>query len=199
MTPEHSPADTTPTINQPDTEFPPVTLLQWLVLFGVATTTFAIDHLTKWIIVQSLEVRETWVPLPFLENIFDITYIRNTGAAFGLAQRFGNVFLVIAIVVTGVIIHYYRRLPHNYWILRIALGMMMGGALGNAADRVIRGYVVDMFHLHGWPIFNIADSVVVMGVLIWVIVLWWEDRPKSQPTTEAESASDTEALNNDAI
>ncbi len=153
------------------------------MLLSVATLAFTVDQVSKWVIVTSLELREHWVPLSALEDIFDITYTRNTGAAFGLGQEFGNVFLVIAVVVVGVILYYYRTLEAN-WVIRVALGLMMGGAIGNAVDRVFRGYVVDFLHLHGWPIFNVADSVVVLGVALWVAVLWWEDRQLPDEETD---------------
>lgn len=170
-------------------------LWRWGLFISVAVTAFALDHFVKWLVVRNLSLYETWVPLKFLENIFDITYTRNTGAAFGMGQRFSDVFLVLAFVVTGIIAYYYRQIPDGYWLLRMALGMMVGGALGNAIDRVLRGYVVDMFHVHRFPIFNVADSMVVVGVLIWAIILWREDQnlqaqakqnPPAQPDSPPE-------------
>lgn len=152
------------------------TFLEWTVLLGVALLTIALDQLTKWIIVQSMEYRETRNIMPLLEGIFDITYTRNTGAAFGLAQQFGNIFLLIAIVVVAAILYYYRELPAGVWPMRVALGLQMGGAVGNAFDRITRGYVVDFFHLHGWPIFNVADSAIVVGVALLILTMWWYDR-----------------------
>ncbi len=165
--------------------------IHWFLLIMVVGSTLCVDQLTKWVVVRSLQPGETWVPIPFLEGIFDITYTRNTGAAFGMGQNFGNVFLVIALVVSVVIIYYYRSLPRGEWLIRIGVGLMMGGALGNnAIDRVFRGYVVDFFHLHGWPIFNVADSSIVMGVALWVAVMWWQERQQqSQVENETEEAS----------
>jgi signal peptidase II len=149
---------------------------QWVFLFSIAGLTILVDQLTKWVIVRNLDYGETWTLVKALENVFDLTYTRNTGAAFGLAQDFSNLFLLIAVIVVGAIVYYYRRLPKGVWWIRVALGLQMGGALGNALDRVVRGYVVDFFHFHFWPIFNIADSAIVLGVVLLVIVLWWQDR-----------------------
>lgn len=163
----------------PTTEAPTSTAatpLQWVLLFGVAALTIITDQISKWIVVQSLDYGETWVPIPALKRIFDITYTRNTGAAFGMAQEFGNIFLLIAVVVVGAIVYYYRKLPTGSWLVRLTLGLQMGGALGNALDRITRGYVVDFFHVHGYPIFNVADSSIVVGVVVLVALLWWEDR-----------------------
>lgn len=153
-----------------------ITTRDWVILFSVALATLGLDQVTKWLVVRSLGYLETWEPLPALSGIFDITYTRNTGAAFGMAQDFGNIFLIIAVVVVAAILYYYRQLPAELWIMKVALGLQMGGAVGNALDRITRGYVVDFFHLHGWPIFNIADSAVVVGVVVLIIAMWWHER-----------------------
>ncbi|MCB9437225.1 MAG: signal peptidase II [Anaerolineales bacterium] len=162
-----------------------VTWRHWLLLFGVAALTLVSDQLSKWLVVRSLDLGETWVPIPLLEGIFDLTYTQNTGAAFGLGQNFSYGFLLIALVVSAFIIYYYRQLPPRSWMVRILMGLMMGGALGNAVDRVTRGYVVDFFYLHGWPIFNIADSIIVVSVGIWVVLIWWEEHQQKAPAEEA--------------
>ncbi|MCI0712725.1 MAG: signal peptidase II [Chloroflexi bacterium] len=152
----------------------------WAILLGVALLTIILDQITKWIVVQSLDYSETWEPIAALSGIFDITYTRNTGAAFGMAREFGGIFLIIAIAVVGAILYYYRTLPEGNVLMRIALGLQMGGAVGNAVDRVTRGFVVDFFHLHGWPIFNIADSAIVVGVVVLIITMWWYERQQEQ-------------------
>ena len=179
--------DTHPTKDEFLTQ-PIASLQQWLLLAMIVGLTLITDHITKRIVINSLSYGESWVPVGFLNGIFDITYTRNTGAAFGMGQRFGNVFLIIAVIVVIAIIYYYRYLPEGTWLVRLALGLQMGGALGNAIDRVFRGYVVDFFHVHGFPIFNIADSSIVVGTIILVAVLWWEDRQHSET---AENTTDT--------
>lgn len=171
------------------TEREMVTWRHWLLLFGVAALALISDQLSKWLVVRSLELGETWVPIPLLEGIFDLTYTQNTGAAFGLGQNFSYGFLLIALVVSAFIIYYYRQLPPHSWIIRVLMGLMMGGALGNAVDRVTRGYVVDFFYLHGWPIFNIADSIIVVSVGIWVVLIWWEEHQQKTPVEEPTTHS----------
>jgi signal peptidase II len=159
----------------------------WAILLGVALFTIIVDQITKGIVVQSLNYSETWEPIPALSGIFDITYTRNTGAAFGMARDFGGIFLIIAIVVVGAILYYYRTLPEGVTLIRVALGLQMGGAVGNAVDRVTRGFVVDFFHLHGWPIFNIADSSIVVGVGVLIITMWWYERQQEQSSSDDPS------------
>ncbi len=162
----------------------------WWILISVAAVTFVLDQITKWLVVRHLAYGETWVFWSALSGIFDITYTRNTGAAFGVGQGQGNIFLVIAIVVSAIIIFSYRQLPQGSWPVRISMGMMMGGALGNAMDRIRFGYVVDFFHLHGWPIFNIADSAIVCGVLFWMISAWWAERQQVHENIVADASTD---------
>lgn len=171
----------------------PLRPVPWWILLLVGAVTLIIDQFTKQIVVHNLDFRETWVPIAALEGIFDFTYTRNTGAAFGIAQGLGNIFLVIAMIVTGIIIYYYRDLPDRTWPVRVAMGLMLGGALGNAVDRVRLGYVVDFFHVHGWPIFNVADSAISVGVALWLMLAWWYERqPRQQPQTTHGSASTAE-------
>lgn len=164
------------------------TPLQWAVLFLTVLTTITLDQITKLIVVRNLELYERVVPIPALERVFNFTYTRNTGAAFGLFSSASNVFMVIAFIASIVIIYYYRQVEGqtlSAWLMRIAMGMQMGGALGNALDRVTRGYVVDFIHVFyepyfDYPVFNIADSAVVIGVLTLIFLLWQEDRKKKQ-------------------
>lgn len=166
----------------------------WWILLLVSVLTFVLDQLTKWLVVQNLDYGETWEFWPLLSGIFDLTYTRNTGAAFGLGQGRGNIFLLIAVVVSGIIVFSYRQLPHGSWPVRVSMGMMMGGALGNAIDRVRYGYVIDFLHVHGFPIFNIADSAIVVGVVIWMIAAWWEEQQQAKAVVADPSTEETKPL-----
>jgi signal peptidase II len=137
-----------------------------LLLVGVACVTFAIDRASK-IAVQNL------VPLGesrrLANGLVYISHAQNTGAAFSLGPSLGNVFLLFAVVATVVIVYYNRHVPsHEIWT-RVALGMVMGGALGNAVDRVVAGSVTDFIDFRIWPVFNLADSAIVVGtgILLW--------------------------------
>ena len=171
------------------------TLFQWALLFTVALTVILLDQLTKWIVVNNLSLYETYAPIPAFERFFHFTFVRNTGAAFGLFSFAGNVFMVVAVIASGVIIYYYRQVEGKSlgaWLMRLAMGMQMGGALGNALDRVTRGYVVDFIHVFyepyfDYPVFNIADCGVVIGVLMLIFLLWQEDKKRKQAEAPPES------------
>jgi signal peptidase II len=172
----------------------------WLLLLGVAALTLAADRLSKWFISQNLSLYESWhPPVPILRQIFSLTYTTNTGAAFGLFPDQGLLFIVIALIVVTAILFYYRHLPKGYALARVALGLQLGGALGNLVDRLRQGYVVDFVDLnfwpmHDWPVFNVADSAIVVGVVLLAVTMLWEDRveqdSESKPA-ENDTASES--------
>ncbi|HYN87882.1 MAG TPA: signal peptidase II, partial [Ardenticatenaceae bacterium] len=139
---------------------------RWL-LWPVALLVFVADQATKLIVARELALWESWRPFEeFPLSIFAITHISNTGAAFGILPNASLFFVVVAIVVSGAIAYYYRRLPSHHWWLFLSLGLQLGGALGNLVDRLRLGYVVDFIEVGIWPIFNVADSSIVVGVLL---------------------------------
>ncbi|NJL92778.1 MAG: signal peptidase II [Anaerolineae bacterium] len=167
---------------------------QWAFLFGIAFLTLLLDQISKAVVVANLALYERRVPIPALADVFNITYTRNTGAAFGILPFASNVFLVIAVVASLFILYFYRKIEGRAWLIRAALGLQMGGALGNALDRITRGYVVDFLHVFyepyfNYPVFNLADSAIVIGVGILIILLWREDQ---QPRTAPAESSNSE-------
>lgn len=146
-------------------------LVGLLIVSGII---FVSDRITKNMVVSSMAYGESWAPIPGFERIFRFTYITNSGAAFGLFPDSGVIFILVAIIVTGAIVYYYPMV--NNWWVRIALGLQLGGALGNLWDRVFNdGEVIDFADLGFWPIFNIADISIVIGVIILAIWLWQQD------------------------
>lgn len=136
---------------------------------------FALDQATKFLVVQNIPLHGSWSFFPGLAKIFQLTFITNTGAAFGMFPQLGGVFMVVAIVVIASIIIFYHHLPTaNFWV-RISLGLQLGGALGNLLDRITRGYVVDFVDIGFWPIFNVADLSIVFGVTLLAYCLWNEE------------------------
>ena len=140
---------------------------QYLTLFIVASVVIAVDQLTKTIALANFEDE----PKDVIEGVltFRITY--NSGGAFGLLQGLPGVFLVATIVAAVVILFWVRNLDRPHWM--VPLGMVLGGGMGNLIDRVVRstdGQVVDFIDFHVWPVFNVADACIVIGV-VWLIFL----------------------------
>ncbi|MGQ9627599.1 MAG: signal peptidase II [Anaerolineae bacterium] len=151
------------------------------VLFPLfAFLTLAVDQLSKYIVSSTLNPGQSWNPIPSLEKWISITYITNTGAAFGLFPQQGLIFMTIAILVVIAILIYQRHLSAERWLVRLSLGLQLGGALGNLSDRIrsflaaegdisarlSQAHVVDFIDLKIWPVFNLADTAIVLGVAI---------------------------------
>ncbi|MCR4398650.1 MAG: signal peptidase II [Firmicutes bacterium] len=112
-------------------------------------------------------VRTLMVPgqsVPIVPGIFHLTYVLNPGAAFGLFAHMTAYFIVVAAVVIFVILAYGRILASGSVLLELSLGLQLGGAVGNLVDRVVTGRVIDFLDFRVWPVFNFADSAIVIGV-----------------------------------
>lgn len=143
-------------------------MLIWLTLVVIL-----LDMVSKYIVSKLLIVNES---VMIIKNFFNITYVRNTGAAFSIFS--GNTFLVMIIsfmIIMGIILYIRKNKPSNK-IEKISYSLILGGAIGNFIDRVIYGYVRDFIEIDifGWdyPIFNLADVFVVVGVILLVIATW---------------------------
>jgi len=148
----------------------------WWVLPLIAGVTVAADQISKYLVVSRLGVYESWAPVPALARWFDIHHVTNTGAAFGLFQNGSLLLALVAVAVSVVIVMYYHNLPGGQWLVRLSLGLQLGGALGNLIDRLRVGHVVDFIDVHLWPVFNLADSAIVCGVGLLILLLLREDR-----------------------
>lgn len=122
-----------------------------------------------------------------------------------MLQGFGDIFTILAILVAGAIIYYFPKVPREDWPLRLAMSLQLGGALGNLIDRLTQGYVIDFISVGNFPVFNVADSSIFMGVVILILSMWIKERSlkashiSSDPerlaaTQESDSASISEEL-----
>jgi signal peptidase II len=150
--------------------------LSFLILFGVALLVLALDQLTKSWVVASLPEGGWWSPVPGLWRVFRIVHTTNSGAAFGIFPQQGSFFILVAVVVVLAIVFYQQRLPINGWLIRLTLGLQLGGATGNLVDRLRYGSVIDFIDIGFWPIFNLADLSIVVGVAVLAYHLWREDQ-----------------------
>jgi len=133
-----------------------------LPFFFVAGGVLALDQLTKSIVRNNLALGESW---PSESWLVKITHVTNSGAAFGILQGQGAFLTITAFVAIGAIAFYYAFPPLEHGLLRIALGLQLGGAFGNLIDRLRFGEVTDMFHFPHYPAFNVADSSIVVGLV----------------------------------
>jgi len=142
-----------------------------ILFLTVAGIILAADQYTKYWINANLP---TSTSIEVIPNLFYITHIKNTGAAFGLFPNGTNILIIISIIAIIMIIVIKIMLRFDSYFFNIALGLILGGALGNLVDRYLVGEVTDFLYLVYWPIFNIADSSAVIGFIIMVILLFKE-------------------------
>lgn len=157
--------------------------LLWYYLLAIVM--IAIDQITKNIIVKTMQLGET---IPVMEGVFHITSHRNRGAAFGILQDARWFFIVITVIVVAVILWYMPRIKDQKWML-IAFSLVLGGAIGNFIDRLLTGAVVDFldFRLINFPIFNVADSSIVIGVsLLLLDALFGSNQSESEAPRGSE-------------
>lgn len=146
-------------------------------MWVAAAVVFALDYVTKWIIEQNMSLFQS---IPVIHNVFHITYVRNSGAAFGILRGQTAFFIVITVLVIAGIIWFSRQIDKEDRLLRLSLGLIMGGAVGNLLDRIRYGEVVDWLDFRVWPVFNLADSAIVVGgIVIAYLIIVRESRSES--------------------
>ena len=152
----------------------------WIILL-VAAIVIPLDQWTKELVRQNIAKFDYIIPIPALGEYFVLEHVDNYGAAFGILQGAGSVFIVIAAAVTVAVFYYaLRHLPEDQVLIRVLLGFQVGGALGNVIDRLHQGYVTDFVKVgvpgvYYWPNFNIADSSIVCSVIALAVVILYQD------------------------
>lgn len=143
----------------------------------LAIIVIIIDQWTKWLIDKRMELYES---IPIIENFFYITSHRNKGAAWGILQGQMAFFYIITVVVIVGIIYYMQKHAMDNRLLAISLSLLLGGAIGNFIDRLVRKEVVDFLDFiiinYDFPIFNVADSALTIGVFLVLIVTFLDER-----------------------
>ncbi|HJP28112.1 MAG TPA: signal peptidase II [Dehalococcoidia bacterium] len=156
--------------------------LPWIMM----VLALSLDQLTKWVVVENLAVGESWPAM----GLFRFTHTWNTGTAFSLFQGAGDILTWVSFGAVGVLTWIYRSIDDPPWVLRIAFGLQFGGAIGNIADRIRLGHVIDFIDVGWWPVFNIADSSIVIGIGLMIFYFWFldesskSDDPIDEVTTE---------------
>jgi len=151
-----------------------------LLVAGVALAVFVADRITKAWVVENIPVGTA---RPIAGDYIRIVHAQNTGAAFGLLPERTTLLSILSVVAVLAIVYYYRQIASSSSIVAATLGMQLGGASGNLLDRVTQGYVVDFVDvgvgdIRFWA-FNVADSSIVVGIVLVTAALWFEERRAS--------------------
>jgi signal peptidase II len=152
------------------------------LLLIVSAVLLALDQATKLYIDSRFALYES---VTVIEHFFNITYVRNKGAAFGILSDSAirvPFFITVATLAAVGILWYLRQLREDQHLLQTALTLVFAGAIGNLIDRVRLGEVIDFLDVHWyqyhWPAFNVADSAITVGVGLLLLDLWFEERRK---------------------
>ena len=157
--------------------------MQFILL---TTIIFFIDQLTKWAIHSNMNLYQS---IPVIDNFFYLTYVTNDGMAFGLSLPGGQIVLSLLSAIMTIVLGYFFWLErHGHILIKFSLSLIIAGALGNLFDRVTAGEVVDFIHIKlgsfwEWYIFNIADTSVSIGMLLFLIhSFYFQDESKEIST-----------------
>lgn len=140
-----------------------------IFIFSVAIVIVLSDQITKFLIKQNFQLNQS---IPIIKNIFHLTYIINTGSAFGLFKGLNLFLILFSVIVILVILYNLKKIKNNERLLQFSAGLLMGGTIGNLIDRLSYGAVIDFIDFRAWPVFNIADSAVTVSIIMLIILLW---------------------------
>ena len=163
-------------------------LRDYAFLFSVAGVIIILDQITKNIVRSQLALGEIWAPWDWIIPYARIIHIGNTGVAFGMFQGMGDVFKIVSLLVSIAVIYYFPHVPRSESIVRLALSMQLGGAVGNLIDRFAQGYVTDFVSIGTFPVWNVADASITVGVGVLLLGIWLQERREKQAARLAEIA-----------
>lgn len=172
------------------------TIKRWGLLVGAAGAVLALDQGAKYLVMQRLALGESWAPLPVLDGWLLITRSFNTGAAFGMLPMASDFFLILALITVAAFVIGYPHLPDRASLSRLAVALVVGGALSNAIDRLRFDHVIDYVHVQITPTFsnisNFGDHAITLGVILLLMDQWLIERRKSaeEPALQAAASAD---------
>lgn len=142
---------------------------KYILVSVTASIVIILDQLTKILVIKNFQLGES---IPLIKNILHFTYVTNSGSAFGLFKGINPFFILFSIIVIFVIFFHLKKIMANERLLQFAVGLLLGGTVGNLTDRLVHGHVIDFIDFRVWPVFNIADSAVTISVILLIILLW---------------------------
>ncbi len=133
------------------------------MFYLVSLLVFAADRILKLVVSFNLMPSQSE---PFIDGLIRFTYVRNTGMAFGFLQGQRIFLIMTGLLICAFIYYIYLKVPRSNLLFVISLALIMGGSLGNLFDRSFYGYVVDFIDLRAFPVFNFADTMINLGVIM---------------------------------
>lgn len=158
------------------------------IIVVLVSAVFVLDQITKAIMIREIGPDAARSRIEIIPGFFEFRFVRNTGSAFGLFQDQSAIITVLAIGAISLLGFYYLRHGRNDWMIAVAIGLQIGGAIGNVVDRLRFGYVVDFVGFPKFPTFNVADSAITVGVVLLMYALLFRDF-QNQKTVSQEPVS----------
>ena len=169
-------------------------------LFSIAGTIVILDQWTKSLIRQNLGMGEVLPIADWLDPYARIVHWYNTGVSFGMLQGSNDIFKIFILAVVVAIIAIFPQISKEDWTLRLAMAMQLGGAFGNMLDRFMVGHVTDFISIGNFPVFNIADSSITIGVVVLLLGFWLQERKEKQVAKPvAELDDDVQVSEGDCV
>jgi len=170
----------------------------YLFLFSIAGVIVVLDQIAKALVKAYIPLDGSWMPLQWLAPYARFVYIYNTGVAFGMFQNLGSIFLVLALVISVAMIYYFPRVPQKEWVQRVAMSLMLGGAVGNLIDRILyNNRVTDFISVGNFAIFNVADASITVGVAVLLLGIWLQDQREKKEALSQAADGDPEPKDKD--
>jgi len=136
-----------------------------MLFYLLSLAILVIDQFLKYLVHKFMYLGQSITLL----NGIKLTYVRNTGAAFSLFTGFSSYLSIIGIIVVLAVIYFHHKLPAKKYYWQTALAFVLGGSLGNLVDRIFRSYVIDYIDLSVWPVFNLADIMINLGIFLIIV------------------------------
>jgi signal peptidase II len=143
-----------------------------MLFYFIAALIAVADQILKIIVHQHMFLNQS---IPLIGEVVKLTYVRNTGVAFSLFVGFSPYLAIVGTLVVGLVIYFHYRLTFYNYLVQIGLAFILGGSLGNLIDRFARGYVIDYMDITIWPVFNLADVMINIGVILLAYKLFEEE------------------------
>jgi signal peptidase II len=154
-------------------------LIDYSFLFSIAGIVLLLDQGTKSLVRANVPIGVVLMPGCWLSRYVRIIHWKNSGAALGMFQNNSNFFAIFPIVIGLFILYYFPRVPRENWMARLAMGFLLGGAMGNLVDRLILGHVTDFISVGALPVGNIADGSIILGTTLIILWIWMQERLKT--------------------
>ena len=142
---------------------------KYFLIFSTAVIAVILDQFTKFLVRRNFQLNDSFA---VINKFLYLTYVTNTGTAFGLFKGVNAVFVFISFAVLIFIFYFMMQIQENDRLMQLSLGLLLAGTLGNLIDRLAYGHVIDFIDFRFWPVFNVADSAVSVSIIILIILLW---------------------------